>query len=74
MKREPMYGRSHAHRGIVISLAPYRAARSSRVHKRRSRFVTQTHSLGTQRPRPGALLIAIAIAVALYVVGRRLSR
>ena len=60
--------------GIAIGLSPQRSARSSRLRKHSSRFVTQTHALGAPRARPSSLLIVGAVVVVLYVVGRRLSR
>lgn len=40
---------------------------------RSRRFVTQSHALSTPMARPRSLFIAATIAVALYLLGRRLS-
>lgn len=37
-----------------------------------SRFVTQSHALGAPMASPASLIVAAAIAVAVYFVGRRL--
>ena len=40
---------------------------------RSPRFVMQTHPLGGSAARPGTLLVTVAVAVALYLIGRRIS-
>ncbi len=74
MKHNYRHDHANRRRGIAIGLAPQRAARSSRLRKHPSRFVTQTHALGAPRARPGSLLIVGAAVIVLYVIARRLSR
>ena len=73
MKRDPWDARARTARGIVLGLSPYRSAREGRDSKPR-RFITQTHALGGAPSRSRSLLVAGLIAVALYMIGRRLSR
>lgn len=40
---------------------------------RGTRFVQQSHALGTPIASPRALFVAATIAFALYIIGRRLS-
>lgn len=66
VSKAPRISASQARRTIVTT--------SDRVDRRRSsRFVTQSHALGTPLANPAALAVAAAIAVALYLVGRKLS-
>ncbi len=41
-------------------------------NSRSPRFVTQSHALGAPMANPASLIVAAAIAVAVYFVGRRL--
>ena len=58
------------------SFGPYRSSDQSgswsERSSRSSRFVTQSHALGAPMASPTSLLVAAAIAVAVYLVGRRL--
>lgn len=51
-----------------------RPTASASDDRRMVRFVTQSHALGAPAASPGALLIAAAVAVAIFVLGLRLSR
>lgn len=59
------------------SFGPYRSSESSASRPERTsnskRFVTQSHALGTPMANPASLIVAAAIAVAVYFVGRRLA-
>ncbi len=58
--------------GIVTDLRPQLQRRVARGG-RSSRFVMQSHNVSAPIASPGALFVAAAIAVALYLVGRRIS-
>ena len=67
--------------GILPGVLPNRStplrdtrdAREARDTRSTTRFVMQSHALGTPLVSPGALLIAATIAFALYLIGCRLS-
>ena len=59
--------------GILAGLGSRRATTSANDERRPVRFVTQSHVLGAPRVGPAALLIAAAMAVAVLVIGWRLS-
>ena len=50
-----------------------RPTASANDDRRNARFVTESHALGAPIASPGALLIAAALAVAIFVIGFRLS-
>ncbi len=58
------------------SYGPYRPDAPYGFRPERSgtsaRFVTQSHALGAPMASPASLIVAAAIAVAVYFVGRRL--
>lgn len=60
--------------GIGIGLGLRRATTSANDERRNARFVTQSHALGAPIASPRALLIAAAVALAVFVIGLRLSR
>lgn len=70
------FGHGHADRRkrTAIGFAPQRSARSARVRIHPRRFVTQRHALGLPRVRTGTLVIVGLAALALYLIGERLSR
>ena len=57
--------------GVLSRIASPRLVRARRPKP--SRFVMQSHALSRPIANPKALLIAAAIAIALYLVGHRLS-
>ncbi len=61
----------------TASYGPYRSTDTTGSRPQRSstsaRFVTQSHALGTPMANPASLIVAAAIAVAVYFVGRRLA-
>ena len=57
-----------------LAAAPRRTTASANDDRRNERFVTQSHALGGSAASPGALLIAAAVAVAVFVLGLRISR
>lgn len=59
--------------GILVDGASRRSTASANDDRHLARFVTQSHALGVPMANPRALFIAAAIAVALYLIGRRLS-
>ena len=59
---------------VTPGLAGPRRATTSANDARHVRFVTQSHALGAPKAKPGALLIAAAVAIAVFVIGLRLSR
>jgi len=50
----------------------YRSNRSTRDGHRSRRFVTQSHALSAPIARPGPLLVAATVAVAVMLIARRL--
>ena len=56
-----------------IGLGARRPTNSANDDRRNARFVTQSHALGAPAASPRALLIAAAVAVAVLVIGYRLS-
>jgi hypothetical protein len=56
-----------------IGLGSRRPTTSANDGRHNGRFVTQSHALGAPIASPGALLIAAAVAVAVFVIGFRLS-
>lgn len=58
------------------SFGPYRSNETTGSRPERNlrspRFVTQSHALGAPMAKPASLILAAAIAVAVYLVGRRL--
>ena len=58
--------------GLLRVGAPLQLQRLERP-PRRTRFVTQSHALGRPKASPLALMIAAAVAIAVYLLGCRLS-
>jgi len=60
----------------ALNLTPgfgtYGANRPARDAHRARRFVTQSHALGAPTARPGPLLIAATVVVAVVLIARRL--
>lgn len=59
--------------GILPGDGDRRRGRQPGDAPHRLRFVTQSHALGTKGASPRSLFMAATIAVALYLIGRRLS-
>lgn len=59
--------------GILVGALSRRSTAPANDDRHATRFVTQSHALGRPIANPQALLIAAAIAVALYLIGRKLS-
>lgn len=59
-----------------LDLAPgfgiYGSYRPSRDVRRTRRFVTESHALGAPIARPGPLLVAATVAIAVVLIARRL--
>jgi hypothetical protein len=58
----------------ILSGVPFRR-RALPTHEatRPSRFVTQSHALSAPIASPRSMFIALTVAIALYLIGRRLS-
>jgi hypothetical protein len=59
--------------GILTGLGLRPSSRASREYGRPRRFVMQSHVLSAPKTSPRSLFIAATIAIALYLIGRRLS-
>ncbi len=59
--------------GILAGVGSRRSTASANDDRHTARFVTQSHVLGARIANPRALFIAAAIAVALYIIGCKLS-
>lgn len=57
--------------GLSSVVAPHRLRPERRPKP--MRFVTQSHALGRPMASPTALIIAAAVAIAVYLLGCRLS-
>ncbi len=67
---------TYRHHSLVtpgIELGWRRSTASANDDGSHARFVTQSHALGGPVATPRALLIAAAVAIAVFVVGFRLS-
>ncbi|MEO8937041.1 MAG: hypothetical protein ABI277_13770 [Burkholderiaceae bacterium] len=58
--------------GILSGFGPRHTLRSVTGGRHAARFVMQSHVLNAPRANPRALLVAAAIALALYLIGRRI--
>lgn len=57
----------------ILTRVPRRDPAATRAVPKSTRFVTESHTLSAPITSPGALFVAAAVAVALYLIGRRLS-
>ena len=65
--------RQHSLATPGIGLGSRRPTASANDDGGHARFVTQSHALGAPIATPRALLIAVAVAVAVFVIGFRVS-
>ena len=59
--------------GILSGFGKRPMERSARAGRHASRYVAESHALGQGPASPGALITAAAIALVLFLIGRRLS-